>query len=198
MPRIFRFLSRLFVWIARFPHRKGYGIHSPFAFNLVTGVIYEEGTFYAYETLSKERKHRGGEEEKDDRLMFRLINDHQPRTCLVATARGCEALRYLEAGCPSCRFVSAEDDDWTTCGDIDMVYADSADRLAPLVEAVMKRGGAQLMFAVRGIRNDDSALAAWKQLAGREEVRVTFDLYRIGLAYCEARLNRQAYIINYF
>ncbi len=198
MPRIFRFLSRLFVWIARFPHRKGYGIHSPFAFNLVTGVIYEEGTFYAYESLAQERKHRGGAEEKDDRLMLRLINDHQPRTCLVAAACDCEALRYLEAGCPSCRFVSAEDENWKTCGDIDMVYAESPEHLAPLLEAVMQRAGARLMLAVRGIRNDNDAFTAWKKLTAREEVRVTFDLRRIGLAYCETRLNRQAYIINYF
>lgn len=38
-------------WLLRFRHRRGYGIHSPFAFSFVTGVVYEQGTYYAYPEL---------------------------------------------------------------------------------------------------------------------------------------------------
>ena len=41
MNRITLALKRPFIWLRRFRHRCGYGVHSPFAFNLITQVIYE-------------------------------------------------------------------------------------------------------------------------------------------------------------
>ena len=41
MNRILLTLKRPFIWLYRFRHRCGYGVHSPFAFNLITHVIYE-------------------------------------------------------------------------------------------------------------------------------------------------------------
>ena len=67
-------------WLLRFRHRRGYGIHSPFAFSFVTGVVYEQGTYYAYPELKamykKLRPH--GVRLKDGRLLFRLANFAQP------------------------------------------------------------------------------------------------------------------------
>ena len=40
MNRILLTLKRPFIWLYRFRHRCGYGVHSPFAFNLITHVIY--------------------------------------------------------------------------------------------------------------------------------------------------------------
>ena len=34
-------------WLRRFRKRRGYGIHSPAAFQFVTGVVYEKGEYYA-------------------------------------------------------------------------------------------------------------------------------------------------------
>ena len=70
---------RSLIWVRRFRHRCGYGVHSPFAFNLITGVIYEKGEFYAYAPLRSLRGEARGRE-KDDKLMLRLINDRQPAT----------------------------------------------------------------------------------------------------------------------
>ena len=39
------------VWLMRVRHRRGYGIHSPFAFGFVTGVVYEDGAYYGYEVI---------------------------------------------------------------------------------------------------------------------------------------------------
>ena len=41
MNRITLTLKRPFIWLSRFRHRCGYGVHSPFAFSLITQVIYE-------------------------------------------------------------------------------------------------------------------------------------------------------------
>ena len=48
MNRLVLALKRPFIWIYRFRHRCGYGVHSPFAFNLITHVIYENTPYYKY------------------------------------------------------------------------------------------------------------------------------------------------------
>ena len=52
-----RLLGNPLVWLMRFRHRCGYGVHSPFAFNFLTGVVYERTPYYAYARLdSADRK----------------------------------------------------------------------------------------------------------------------------------------------
>ena len=36
--------KRYWIWLKRFRHRKGYGVHSPFAFDFITRVIYGKVT----------------------------------------------------------------------------------------------------------------------------------------------------------
>ena len=49
-------LKRPFIWLSRFRYRCGYGVHSPFAFSLITDVIYEKMPYYAYFSLKEEQK----------------------------------------------------------------------------------------------------------------------------------------------
>ena len=56
MNRILLALKRPFIWLYRFRHRCGYGVHSPFAFNLITHVIYESTPYYKYEELVTAQK----------------------------------------------------------------------------------------------------------------------------------------------
>ena len=51
MNRMLLALKRPFIWLYRFRHRCGYGVHSPFAFNLITHVIYETTPYYKYKEL---------------------------------------------------------------------------------------------------------------------------------------------------
>ena len=44
--------------LSRFRYRCGYGVHSPFAFSLITDVIYEKMPYYAYDLLKVEQKKR--------------------------------------------------------------------------------------------------------------------------------------------
>lgn len=84
----FFLLKRPFIWLARFRHRCGYGVHSPFAFDLITNVIYERTPYYAYSSLEAEQKKISAnsgrkwkhESKKVNRLLFRLVNYIQPDT----------------------------------------------------------------------------------------------------------------------
>ena len=52
------YLKRPLIWLSRFRYRCGYGVHSPFAFSLITDVIYEKMPYYAYDLLKAEQKKR--------------------------------------------------------------------------------------------------------------------------------------------
>ena len=42
------FFHRIWNWCSRFRHRRGYGVHSPSDFFLITSVVYEKYHYYAY------------------------------------------------------------------------------------------------------------------------------------------------------
>ena len=86
--------------------RGGYGIHSPFAFDLITTVIEDRCEYYCYDSLSAVRKQLYYNESKlrydnheytvkqflykycftesEGRLLFRLANRFKPKTIFVA------------------------------------------------------------------------------------------------------------------
>ncbi len=93
-------------WCCRFRHRKGYGVHSPSDFHLITFVIYEQCPYYAYSSLHELRKHTDTNKlhyrEKTDKLLLRLANHLHPESILeIGTGSGIDTC-YLEAGrqCP--------------------------------------------------------------------------------------------------
>lgn len=104
MNRILLALKRPFIWLYRFRHRCGYGVHSPFAFNLITHVIYETTPYYKYRELAAEQKKLAPQKDrmwsyesvKVKRLLFRLVNYAQPATIVDAGIPAASSL-YLKA-----------------------------------------------------------------------------------------------------
>lgn len=86
-------------------HRiKGFGVHSPFAFNLITNVINEKYPYYYYRELQQIRDELRKEMPKNirqwgangkavDELLFRLVNNQQPdNVTVVGAGNGLSAL----------------------------------------------------------------------------------------------------------
>lgn len=102
-------LKRTLIWLNRFRYRKGYGVHSPFAFNLITWVFYEKYPFYKYYELNRIRESLKTENRIDsgkymnspkvDELLFRLVNRMQPAIIVeIGTYSGLTTL-YLSEAC---------------------------------------------------------------------------------------------------
>lgn len=197
---------RLVVWLCRFRQRRGYGIHSPFAFSFVTGVVYERGTYYAYAGLHAARRGTAAAlRECDDRLLLRLANAVQPRHALVWGKRTALTLRYLKAGCPGCDYLQVTATETTPPAQavagvtpVDLLYVDDAKAWPALVWGTIGHVGPKACFVIRHIHRDRTARSAWRRFCRDERVRVSFDLYDFGIAFFEARLNKQDYTVNYF
>ena len=106
--------KRIYIWCKRFRYRKGYGVHSPFAFSLITEVIYEKSPYYAYDELRSLRKERNSKLPgyclRVDKLLFRLVNRFRPESILeVGTGTGV-SLCYLAAARLDARCVTISEE----------------------------------------------------------------------------------------
>ena len=167
------------VWLLRFRHRCGYGVHSPFAFHFLTDVVYERTAYYAYATLDatlplslRLRRRKGLH------LLLRLANWLQPRTVSLP-ADAPYARAYLMAGCAGA----------VVRMDVPATGADMILLREPDDEAARRvsDGGVLVLDGLQKHREWFRHLPA----------TLTFDLYDVGVAIYEKRLGKQHYIINF-
>lgn len=188
------FPYRLLRWVRRFRHRCGYGIHSPFAFNFVTGVVYERGTYYAYPTLrSYFLKHRASTSLrlKDLLLLFRIANYQHPRCCWIAPTEGNELVRrFMEKGSSQTLYVRSPHP--PAEANLLYIYKGWETRQVELMEA-LSLGGLLIVG-----RTEGASAQAWQSLQRHPQARVSFDLGDFGLVFFHPELQRQSYVINYF
>lgn len=65
-----------------FRHKRGFGVHSPFVFDLITNVIKERNLYYDFERIETRAKLRSSEK-KLCRLLFRLSGLSLLSECFV-------------------------------------------------------------------------------------------------------------------
>ena len=134
-------LRRFTRWISRWRHRRGYGVHSPWAFSWITQVIYNDMAYYAYADLQRRRRLpaanpeslAGTLSEKDDRLLFRVANAAEANDIAVVGAVGAREIAYLSAARTQARLTTyaalpTDADKWTG-GQHDFLYFAAAELL---------------------------------------------------------------------
>lgn len=107
----YRLFPRILRWFRRFRQRRGYGVHSPFAFEWITAVVYnQQAQYYAYAPLSQQHKQWSGVLSiKDARLLFRIANHFRAKHILMV-GQGLEREKnYLAAARPSAQIVLLSD-----------------------------------------------------------------------------------------
>ena len=201
-------LKRPFIWLSRFRYRCGYGVHSPFAFSLITDVIYEKMSYYAYDSLEKEQKkiveERGCNKgtQKVNRFLFRLVNKVQPAT-IVEVGRPSVTSLYLQSAKPSAEYLFASDLSelfLDTDVPVDFLYLNDYQNpclLEEVFRVCVRRTTLKSVFVVHGICYSKEMRAFWKRLQADERVGITFDLYDIGLLFFDKTKIKQHYIVNF-
>ena len=177
--RVMQKVTNPLVWLARFRHRKGYGVHSPFAFRFITDVIYERHPYYAYHELDKAlplsmhlRQRRGLH------LLLRLANHLQPKTIVLPLNAWWEK-RYLQGGCRKANIQCQ----WPA-GEVDLCLL-----FEPADEALQHMGEHSVLLLDNLHRHRD-----WFQNLPSV---VSFDLYDFGIAFFDKQYNKQYYKVNF-
>lgn len=210
MNRMILAMKRPFIWLWRFRNRCGYGVHSPFAFNLITQVIYETTPYYKYKDAGKEQerlalekgKHWAYEPKKIKHLLFRLVNFAQPDTIVDAGTLSASAL-YLKAGKEGADYTSASDltELFLESGvPVDFLYLHDY-RHPQFMEEVFRicaaRSTQKSIFVIEGIRYTSKMSALWRRMKQDERVGITFDLYDLGIIFFDRAKIKQDYIVNF-
>ncbi len=99
--------------IRKIRHRKGYGVHSPFAYGFITRVIEEKWSYYAYRQIEELYRALHGKrpfDKRKGRLLFRLVNYFKPSVMVECGCEGGYTSLYLQKGNPDARLFCIEPD----------------------------------------------------------------------------------------
>ncbi len=222
----YRLFPRILRWFRRFRQRRGYGVHSPFAFEWITDVVYnQQAQYYAYAPLSQRHKQWSGVLSiKDARLLFRIANHCRAKRILMV-GQGLERERnYLQAARPSAQIVLLSDNQaveqylaqpTNTPPHFDFVLwmaAESPDdsTLSLLSDPNHKETLSSpttnnlpdlhptAVWVLLSPHDAPTRTTVWKTLQQSEWCTVSFDLHRFGVVFHYPKLQRQHYVVNYF
>lgn len=186
-------LRKTWLWLKRIRYRKGYGVHSPFAFQLITDVIYQKLPYYAYSLLNKQLTLEDKSRISELKLLLRLSNYLQPNTVYLFGAEPIDE-KYILAGKSGVKFCSGK----VQCP-VDLFFirgeaVEIIDELSRLKESIPPYSMMIIeprFYQIKDFRRH------WKQLRTAEEIRVTFDLYTTYLLFFDKKKNKQDYIVNF-
>ena len=167
------------VWLARFRQRRGYGVHSPFAFRFITDVVYERHPYYAYRELDQRLPFSMRlRQRKGLHLMLRLANHVQPDIIVLPNDAWWEK-RYLQYGCRRANIQCQ----WPE-GEVSMCFL-----YEPSDEA-MHHLGQHSVLLLDNLHHHREWFQSLPSV-------VSFDLYDLGIAFFDKQYNKQYYIINF-
>lgn len=159
-------------WL-RWRHRRGFGIHSPWTYELITDALFAKSQFYAFNELD-------GTE--DDRQLFRLFVWLRPKH-YVSAGGTASALAHMKAAF----------DSYTNKGDTEVYYF-AADRAWEIEKAF--QGGwidHHSCIIVEGI--DDVNRPLWQAIVAAQSVTSTFEMKRRGIAFYDPARQKQNYLL---
>ena len=191
------------IWLFRFRQRCGYGVHSPYAFDFITGVIYERGEYYAYGELDRLLPWYAHvphylpwpfhsiclRPQRILHLLFRLTNFSEAKLALIL---GKEDLphTYMRAALPRAQW-HTEPQEGTAYG---LIYVGKNQEMAtPTVLSQLPLEGPQLII-IDFLRNNHPLFESWKN---ETTTTLTFDLYDMGIVMRGLSLNKMDYVINF-
>lgn len=215
-------LKRPLIKLCRIRHRCGYGVHSPFAFRLITDVIYQRLPYYAYLPLIEQEKqtrrrlrqqasspdeleqarHWDYEPLKTKRLLFRLVNEVQPAR-IIDVGRIAASSLYLKAAKSGAEYTGAGSlDELFLEADmpVDFLYLHHYQDPAlarEVLRTCLPRTCSRSLFVIEGIGYTPAMRQLWKQVQEDPHTGITFDLYDLGLVFFDLSKQKQHYTISY-
>ena len=193
--RLFEIVKRGFIWLRRFRHRKGYGVHSPFAFSFITRVVYEKGPYYKYD-LFKQLPSSRLESTKIAKLLFRLVNYQQPNQLFYQT-NGSDISSLFRWAKSDVQIFGNMDNSYN----LDLAYIaltpDQSDKLMDVIDQIHPYLHDQSMLIVYGIGYNREMKKCWTQIIADPKSGITFDLYDVGIVFFDKTKNKQDYIVNF-
>lgn len=195
MQQIYRRIARMGVRIWRWKHFNGFGIQSPtdyaFVCNIVYGRAYREASALP-ETLRRDKTVRG----RIGSLLYRIADFWKP-DCIVNSMSDADYYSsFLFAAVSSELIVQTPDFDSQAKR---VIYCLSPQVLTEekQVQDLLSHAGDGCVVLVDGTSQRPIYNKVWKRLVQDDRVRISFDLYDVGIAFFDPKRVKQHYKINF-
>lgn len=191
-----------------FRHKRGYGVHSPFVFELITGLINENAGYYAFGELEKNWTGRK-KDKKFCRLLFRLAEHYSYRNIVLAGMENDYPKRYLSALSPgnlpnelrvndAVKVSCLKEAYWNdTIAQPDMIClgSDLNSNEESFVEQLIPDGFDRLRCVVMtDIHRNEKNSKIWDHL--QQEGKVVMDMLWVGIIFFDAHLQKGHYSLR--
>lgn len=187
---MYAYLKERIKHAVRFRHKRGFGVHSPFVFDLIMNVIRDRDKVYRYPEVEKllRFKHR---ERKLYRLLFRLIDYLNAEYVLCLSSRAEKLSVYLsqEAG-----DVKVFTNDTGRIAEADFIYIGNDARTVLQGELpcwLPGAGGRRRCIIITDIYKNGFNAQLWRQLRGKANVSV--DMMWYGVLFFDEKLQKGRY-----
>ncbi|OPZ26645.1 MAG: hypothetical protein BWZ00_01618 [Bacteroidetes bacterium ADurb.BinA174] len=206
-----------FKWLKRKKQAKGFGIHSPFAFNFVTNVIYEKHGYNAFGDIEQLLQDNNLEttDQKLHQLSYRLVRYFQPKKILeLETGKGVNTLYIsLAAKDATCYCFDPNGENILLPRNLCATYNKNVEFIDELdvfqsydgifvyfntfpidVENLLSMSSDETFWVITGIKSGNGK-RFWKKIVEDERVPLTFDMKDIGIVILKKSYHKLNYLV---
>lgn len=210
----------LLTWATRAVHRKGFGIQSPWAYELVRDVFFETLAYYAFDTLMWQRKNlnTGNKAESaHDEQLFRIANYMHPLSVVEVSNTGFTGILYLAAPHPDtpCTLVTNDEPpalfnsffkgkilmgeelaalQSLFCDDkkIGLLHIGETEQAEAIYDWAVGHTDNDSVIILENIRRH---AGLWRKIVADQRAIITFDFYKWGMIVFDNKRTKQNYLL---
>lgn len=187
--------------VRKLKHRKGFGVHSPFAYAIITEVIEEKIPYYAYASMQRRYDKKCDVPFKVVTLLFRLANRFRCRNIVIIGEAQYATMPLREVDTRN--VITVLNDTASMLVPDDVKYDMIVVNINPLSDEVslsnwlLEHSAAESVIFVKGIQSHHLLETVWDDFCDHEELPITMDLYDYGLAVRKPNFFKQHYIVSF-
>ena len=177
MPYSFPFtLINYFKYYFNASNGKGHGVHSPFVFNFIRSVL-----------NNKELKQEADYSNKYRALVTRMVAYYMPVSVMELEATPSSKVKVLE------EIANAD-----SIGLLYIKHINNAEDLKNYFNAALKKINTQSILIFDNIHNSKEMENSWEAIKMHNEVKLTIDLYKLGIVFFrQEQLEKENFIIRF-
>jgi hypothetical protein len=187
----------------RFKANNRHGVHSPFVYKLIDTVIYD----YRDQKVYREIENISQKQHPDKRmiktmplkvykLLYRFAVYFRPGTVLFADNEDYIMPSIFNKAVPNAEIVDIKDLD--THRQADMILVDAARHNAcKSLETIISGIHDDTVLIFSNIQRTQNSKQAWEQVKVANRVRVTIDLFYIGLVFFKPGMSKEDFRVKY-
>jgi hypothetical protein len=187
----------------RFKANNRHGVHSPFVYKLIDTVIYDYRAQKVYREIENIAQSRHPDKRmiksmplKVYRLLYRFAVYFKPSTVFFADDKDDIMAAVFNKAVPGAQIAGLKNHEIPHLGDMILVDALRHNMAQYLEQAVPgKHNDTVLIFS--NIHRNPNTKQAWKQVKADERVRVTIDLFYIGLVFFNPGMSKEDFRVRY-